>query len=61
MAAGPMYDQPLAPSTMGREFINSARKPLSEYVGASQAGACGRRERHTHPASRERVRASRPH
>jgi len=36
MAAGPMYDQPLAPSTMGREFINSARKPLSEYVGASQ-------------------------
>merc|ERR1719198_1879555 len=36
MAAGPMYGQPLAPSTMGREFINSARKPLSEYVGASQ-------------------------
>merc|ERR1719476_257857 len=35
MAAGPMYDAPLAPSGMGQEFINSERKPLSEYVGAS--------------------------
>uniref|UniRef100_A0A7S0PWE2 Light harvesting protein n=1 Tax=Coccolithus braarudii TaxID=221442 RepID=A0A7S0PWE2_9EUKA len=33
--AGPMYDAPLAPSGMGQEFINSERKPLSEYVGSS--------------------------
>lgn len=36
MSAGPMYDEPLAPSGMGREFINAERKPLSSYVGASQ-------------------------
>merc|ERR1719502_514804 len=32
-----MYDQPLAPEGMGREFIQAdVRKPLSEYVGASE-------------------------
>lgn len=31
-----MYDDPLAPATMGREFINRERAPLSSYVGASQ-------------------------
>eukprot|EP00967_Tisochrysis_lutea_P075334 scaffold101527_cov30-Tisochrysis_lutea.AAC.1 len=36
MSAGPMYDEPLAPSGMGREFINKERAPLSSYVGASQ-------------------------
>jgi len=31
-----MYDQPFAPPTMGREYIQAdVRKPLSEYVGAS--------------------------
>ncbi len=35
MSAGPMFDSPYAPEGMGREFINSPRKPLSEYVGAS--------------------------
>ena len=34
-SSGPMYSEPLAPSTMGLEFINKPRKPLSEYVGAS--------------------------
>lgn len=32
---GYMYDQPLAPPTMGREYIQGARKPLSEYAGRS--------------------------
>jgi len=33
-----MYDEPYAPAGMGREFINEpdVRKPLSEYVGASE-------------------------
>ena len=30
-----MFDSPYAPEGMGREFINSPRRPLSEYVGAS--------------------------
>jgi hypothetical protein len=36
MASGPMYDDPLAPATMGREFINRPRAPLSSYIGASE-------------------------
>ena len=35
MASGPMYDKPLAPAGMGQEFINSERKPLESYAGAS--------------------------
>ena len=33
-----MYDEPFAPAGMGREFINAdgVRKPLSEFVGASE-------------------------
>merc|ERR1719421_689193 len=33
-----MYGEPLAPAGMGREYINdpTARRPLSEYVGASE-------------------------
>jgi hypothetical protein len=35
---GYMYDEPYAPAGMGREFINApdVRKPLSEFVGASE-------------------------
>jgi light-harvesting complex I chlorophyll a/b binding protein 1 len=35
---GYMYDNPYAPAGMGREFIDEAdvRKPLSEFVGASE-------------------------
>lgn len=33
-----MYDEPYAPAGMGREYINApdVRKPLSEFVGASE-------------------------
>jgi len=32
-----MYDQPLAPATMGREEIQEdTRKPLADYIGASE-------------------------
>ena len=36
-----MYDNPYAPEGMGREYINepNVRRPLADYVGASEASA----------------------